>query len=170
MKKLMMSVAIATGLLGAGFFFSAVSADPTSECTSGTVYTSPGGGTGVCIDTDPVADAPIEGGSVEVSTCYAIVDGDNENNVVGGPDDPFSGYAGVSCGIEPADDGSNGACDDNDGPDTNTGGCYGIKNVATVDTETIPVVGPAADDAPQPVCGDDTGGYRNSRRDGCRIP
>jgi hypothetical protein len=128
---------------------------PTARNTSGDPGTPAPTRAGVCLQGSGYVEAGTDGTHV-----YVVLSSDS------------NGYVGVSSYSSTADsnpcsaatpDGTEG------GSGTNAGGCYGtnstrvdLRNVAGVDATAGGLV-------PLPVCGDNTGAWYSSSRNGCRV-
>lgn len=146
------------------------------------VYTD-GGATpddivGVCVDGLGYTEIGADPGASAAPEAYVVAEEDSNGLTAG------AGYIGVS-NYESGDE--NNTCQDGGsnpeavegGTGTNSGGCYGtnttyidLRGGTLVNTATpLGDVGPSVDLAelvPLPVCGDDTGVFNDSTRDGCR--
>jgi len=193
MRKLIMLAVLAIGTLA---FPAAASAAPFEDCPPGTpagpavVYTD-GGATaddivGVCIDNQGYIEigSGANDGGAPTPESYVVVQGYNDE-----------GYIGVSNYEEGTPNSGGDSNEDNrcqssnpdgteGGAGTNSGGCYGTNetfidlrggNLVTVGDPVTgaPIIsaGPQVDLSnlvPLPVCGDNTGPFDVSSRDGCR--
>jgi hypothetical protein len=110
---------------------------------------------GACADGLPI------GGAAEVGTgadgSYAVIDGDNDNSA-NDPSDQSDGYVGLSN----YETGTKSNCDSNPSaaPSSNSGGCFGVKGVITLNNDELLFV-----------CGNTSGNtWATTYRDGCLIP
>lgn len=148
MKRVLTTLALglAVGTFG---FTGTATADDNVDCNS-TVEVQDGRTAdslaGVCVDDLGY----IEAGATTGGEAYVVASSD-ELGYVG-----LSNYESGSsaCRTASGPDGNEG------GTGTNSGGCVGTNNNA------IPV--PGSDLVPTPVCGDDTGPWYDTTRDGCR--
>lgn len=151
MKKLLLLAALTltasglTGLAGGTAY--------AATCTTGVTSSTDDSLAGVCVAPLGYIDAGVGDGSGDNGGVY----------VVAQSTDPGVGYVGVSnyetsTTPEPCRD----ATPDGDegGSGTNSGGCYG--------TNSEQVTAPTGNTVPLPICGDDTGDWNASTRDGCR--
>lgn len=129
---------------------------PTARDTSGDPGTPAPTRVGVCVQGSGYIEAGTDGTHV-----YVVLSSDT------------NGYVGVSSYSSTADSDPCGPAtpDGNEGgTGTNAGGCYGT-NALTVNLRNVAGTGvdaTAGGLVPLPVCGDNTGAWYNSSRNGCR--